>query len=144
MKDRINAMFVLLIACVAATLEAMTYRPAEFAAKKVHGVFSTERTITVVTPDGTVKEVPMGQAGMAGVLQGILTVGAGAVAIIILVYVFASIETNIPDTGCTTADENIDSVADSAYGAFGLSGTLLYAVIGGVAIAVILRMFVLR
>jgi len=163
-------------------------------------------------------KIAVDERGMAGILQGILTVGAGAVAIIFLVYLFASINVSLDNevlygqvsnetlefttgkaqtdyypivagsytlyniSAGTTLVEGVDytlftnngtvvsvtldpvnftytidykyeggvawdtmnNVETAGYGAFGLSGTLLYAVIGGVAIAVILRMFVLR
>jgi|Deesub1362B_J571_1020462.scaffolds.fasta_scaffold00704_15 hypothetical protein len=85
------------------------------------------------------------ETAVAGGVAGlVMTVGIAAVIIVLMLYIFASITTKMPSTGCNTADQKIDNVESTTYDAFDMATVLLFVVIGGGMIGVLLKIFVFK
>ncbi len=79
--------------------------------------------------------------GVAGVLGLVLGVVTAAIAMIIGLYVFASVATTIPSTGCATADQVIQNVQSNTFQAFILLAVGIIVLGAAFIISILVRAF---
>ncbi len=82
------------------------------------------------------------ERAVAGILGAMMAIGVAAIGMIVIMYVFANIATQIPSTGCATADQNIQDTQNTAWTAFKLVAVGLIVLAAAFILGVLIRSFV--